>query len=109
MNEYVNLGISFRYFFVRKTMFVKYALGFVVMPGGFGTLDELFEAVALVQTGKVKSFPIVLVGTSTGVACSSGSTRASWRKAWLPKRTRASHYPRGYRGRGRGGRGSGNS
>ena len=64
MNEYVNLGISFRYFFVRKTMFVKYALGFVVMPGGFGTLDELFEAVTLVQTGKVKSFPIVLVGTS---------------------------------------------
>ena len=64
MNEYVNLGISFRYFFVRKTMFVKYALGFVVMPGGFGTLDELFEAVTLVQTGKVKSFPIVLVGRS---------------------------------------------
>ncbi|MGO1590954.1 MAG: TIGR00730 family Rossman fold protein [Ancrocorticia sp.] len=64
MNPYVNLGISFRYFFVRKTMFVKYALGFVVMPGGFGTLDELFEAVTLVQTGKVQSFPIVLVGTS---------------------------------------------
>lgn len=63
MNEYVNLGINFRYFFVRKTMFVKYSLGFVVMPGGFGTLDELFEAITLVQTGKVSSFPIVLVGT----------------------------------------------
>lgn len=61
MNDYVNLGISFRYFFVRKTMFVKYALGFIVLPGGFGTLDELFEAITLVQTGKVKSFPIVLV------------------------------------------------
>lgn len=64
MNEYVNQGISFRYFFVRKMMFVKYSLGFIVMPGGFGTLDELFEAITLVQTGKVKSFPIVLVGTS---------------------------------------------
>lgn len=63
MNDYVNLGINFRYFFVRKTMFVKYALGFVVMPGGFGTLDELFEAVTLVQTRKVSSFPIVLVGS----------------------------------------------
>lgn len=64
VNEYVNLGINFRYFFVRKTMFVKYSLGFVVMPGGFGTLDELFEAITLVQTRKVSSFPIVLVGTS---------------------------------------------
>ena len=64
MNEHVNLGINFRYFFVRKTMFVKYSLGFVVMPGGFGTLDELFEAITLVQTRKVSSFPIVLIGTS---------------------------------------------
>ncbi len=63
MNDYVNLGINFRYFFVRKTMFVKYSLGFVVMPGGFGTLDELFEAITLVQTRKVSSFPIVLVGS----------------------------------------------
>ena len=62
MNEYVDLGINFRYFFARKTMFVKYSDGFVVMPGGFGTLDELFEAVTLVQTKKVSSFPIVLVG-----------------------------------------------
>ena len=63
INDYVDLGISFRYFFVRKTMFVKYSQGFVVMPGGFGTLDELFEAITLVQTRKVQSFPIVLVGT----------------------------------------------
>jgi hypothetical protein len=62
LNPYVDLGINFRYFFVRKTMFVKYAQGFVVFPGGFGTLDELFEALTLVQTGKVTRFPIVLMG-----------------------------------------------
>jgi hypothetical protein len=62
-NEYVDLGIDFRYFFARKTMFVKYAQGFVVMPGGFGTLDELFESLTLVQTGKVTQFPIVLMGS----------------------------------------------
>ena len=63
LNEHVNLGVNFRYFFARKTMFVKYAQGFIVLPGGFGTLDELFEAVTLVQTRKVTSFPIVLMGT----------------------------------------------
>ncbi|MEV7908160.1 TIGR00730 family Rossman fold protein, partial [Streptomyces anulatus] len=63
MNEYVDLGIEFRYFFVRKTMFVKYSCGFVALPGGFGTLDELFEALTLVQTRKVTSFPVVLLGT----------------------------------------------
>ncbi len=63
MNEWVDLGVNFRYFFARKTMFVKYALGFIVLPGGFGTMDELWEALTLVQTGKVNSFPIVLVGT----------------------------------------------
>ncbi len=63
LNEFVNLGVNFRYFFARKTMFVKYAQGFIVLPGGFGTLDELFEAVTLVQTQKVTSFPIVLMGT----------------------------------------------
>ena len=63
MTDYVDLGINFRYFFARKTMFLKYSDGFVVMPGGMGTLDELFEAVTLVQTGKVSSFPIVLVGS----------------------------------------------
>ncbi|MEU4208796.1 TIGR00730 family Rossman fold protein [Streptomyces sp. NPDC026206] len=63
INRYVNLGVDFRYFFVRKTMFVKYASGFVVLPGGLGTLDELFEALTLVQTKKVTRFPIVLFGT----------------------------------------------
>nr|WP_040320419.1 TIGR00730 family Rossman fold protein [Aeromicrobium marinum] len=63
LNEFVDIGINFRYFFVRKTMFVKYSQGFVVMPGGFGTLDELFEALTLAQTGKVTTFPIVLFGT----------------------------------------------
>jgi hypothetical protein len=63
VNQYVNLGINFRYFFARKTMFLKYAQGFIVMPGGFGTFDELFEAITLVQTHKVTQFPIVLVGT----------------------------------------------
>lgn len=62
LNDYVNLGINFRYFFARKTMFVKYAQGFVVLPGGFGTFDELFEALTLVQTRKVTSFPVVLFG-----------------------------------------------
>ena len=62
LNEYVDLGVNFRYFFARKTMFIKYSDGFVVMPGGFGTMDELFEATTLVQTQKARSFPIVLVG-----------------------------------------------
>jgi uncharacterized protein (TIGR00730 family) len=63
LNDYVDLGIEFRYFFVRKTMFVKYSCGFITLPGGFGTLDELFEALTLVQTNKVTSFPVVLMGT----------------------------------------------
>ena len=63
LNEWVDMGISFRYFFVRKTMFVKYAQAFVILPGGFGTLDELFEALTLVQTRKVTRFPVVLFGT----------------------------------------------
>ena len=62
LNQWVDNGINFRYFFARKTMFVKYAQGFVVLPGGLGTLDELFEALTLVQTQKVTSFPIVLIG-----------------------------------------------
>ena len=64
MNPWVDLGVNFRYFFARKTMFVKYAEGFVVLPGGFGTFDELFEALTLVQTQKVLSFPICLLYTS---------------------------------------------
>ncbi|WP_199422359.1 TIGR00730 family Rossman fold protein [Actinotalea solisilvae] len=63
MNQWVDLGVNFRYFFARKTMFVKYAQGFVVLPGGFGTFDELFESLTLVQTHKVTEFPIVLVGS----------------------------------------------
>jgi uncharacterized protein (TIGR00730 family) len=64
MNPYVTLGVDFRYFFVRKTMFVKYAEAFVVFPGGYGTLDELFEAMTLVQTGKITRFPVVLFGSA---------------------------------------------
>lgn len=64
LNEHVDLKIHFRYFFVRKTMFVKYAQGFVIFPGGFGTLDELFEALTLIQTRKIKNFPVVLFGTA---------------------------------------------
>jgi uncharacterized protein (TIGR00730 family) len=62
MNPYVDLGVEFRYFFARKVMFVKYADGFVILPGGIGTLDELFESLTLIQTGKVRHFPVVLVG-----------------------------------------------
>ncbi len=64
LNEWVDLGINFRYFFVRKTMFVKYSQAFVCLPGGFGTLDEMFEALTLVQTRKVTRFPIVLLGSA---------------------------------------------
>jgi uncharacterized protein (TIGR00730 family) len=63
INEWVDIAVDFRYFFARKTMFVKYAQAFVVFPGGFGTFDELFEALTLVQTGKVTSFPVVLFGS----------------------------------------------
>ena len=63
INPYVDLGIEFRYFFARKTMFVKYADAFVILPGGFGTLDELFEALTLIQTGKIRHFPVILVGS----------------------------------------------
>jgi len=62
MNPYVARAVNFRYFFVRKTMFVKYSTAFIVFPGGYGTMDELFEALTLVQTGKVKQFPVVLFG-----------------------------------------------
>jgi uncharacterized protein (TIGR00730 family) len=64
LNDWVDVGIDFRYFFARKTMFVKYAQAFVVLPGGFGTLDELFEALTLVQTKKVTRFPVVLMGSA---------------------------------------------
>jgi uncharacterized protein (TIGR00730 family) len=64
MNPYIEIPINFRYFFVRKTMFVKYAQAFVIFPGGFGTLDELFEALTLIQTGKIRNFPVVLFGSA---------------------------------------------
>jgi uncharacterized protein (TIGR00730 family) len=63
-NRFVDVGINFRYFFVRKTMFVKYAQAFVIFPGGFGTMDELFEALTLIQTGKVQNFPVILFGSA---------------------------------------------
>ncbi len=63
-NPYTNIPLSFKYFFVRKVMFIKYAMAFIGMPGGFGTLDELFEAITLIQTQRIKSFPIILVGKS---------------------------------------------
>jgi len=62
-NEYQNLSLSFRYFFARKTMFTKYACGFVILPGGFGTLDEFFESLTLIQTLKMTRFPVILMGT----------------------------------------------
>jgi uncharacterized protein (TIGR00730 family) len=78
-NPYANLTIDFRYFFVRKTMFVKYSEAFVVFPGGYGTLDELFEALVLIQVGKVREFPVVLYG------------RAYWEGlfAWMRERVLA--------------------
>ena len=63
LNPYCDIGLEFHYFFTRKVMFVRYASGFVVFPGGFGTLDETFEALTLIQTGKIRHFPVVLVGT----------------------------------------------
>lgn len=62
-NPYANLTLSFRYFFVRKVMFVKYAVAYIILPGGFGTMDELLESVTLIQTHKIKPFPVVLVGS----------------------------------------------
>ena len=64
INSYVNLPLDFRYFFVRKVMFIKYSMAFICLPGGFGTLDELFEALTLIQTRKIRPFPIILVGSS---------------------------------------------
>ncbi len=63
-NPYSNINLKFRYFFVRKVMFVKYAVAYVILPGGFGTMDELFESVTLIQTHKIKPFPVILVGSN---------------------------------------------
>jgi len=63
-NPYANITLRFRYFFVRKVMFVKYAVAYIILPGGFGTMDELFESVTLIQTHKIRPFPVILVGSS---------------------------------------------
>ena len=84
LNEWVDVGIAFRYFFVRKTMFVKYAQAFVILPGGFGTLDELFEALTLVQTRKVTRFPVILFGTEYW----SGSARLDRALGAAPRQDR---------------------
>jgi uncharacterized protein (TIGR00730 family) len=63
-NPYANITLRFRYFFVRKVMFVKYAVAYIILPGGFGTMDELFESVTLIQTHKIKPFPVILVGSN---------------------------------------------
>ena len=103
LNEYVDLGVNFRYFFARKTMFVKYAQGFVVLPGGFGTLDELFEALTLVQTQKVTRFPIVLLGTDVLGRAARLAARHGWPSGTInAARPRAAH---GHRRRRRGRRG----
>jgi hypothetical protein len=62
-NPYANISIDYKYFFIRKVMFVKYAVAYVIMPGGFGTMDELFEALTLIQTRRIKSFPVILMGS----------------------------------------------
>ncbi len=62
-NDYANIKLDFKYFFIRKVMFVKYAVAYIIMPGGFGTLDELFEALTLIQTKRIKSFPVILIGS----------------------------------------------
>ncbi|MEJ1384400.1 MAG: LOG family protein, partial [Candidatus Sedimenticola sp. (ex Thyasira tokunagai)] len=61
-NPYLDAGMEFRYFFVRKLMFVKYAMAYIIFPGGYGTMDELFEALTLIQTDKIRQFPVVLYG-----------------------------------------------
>ena len=78
--QYQTLSLTFKYFFVRKMMFVKYSLAFVIFPGGFGTFDELFEALTLIQTKKIRNLPIALLEKSIGVGCLSGSVMWFWRR-----------------------------
>ena len=81
LNDYVNVGVEFRYFFVRKTVFVKYSQAFVVLPGGFGTMDELFEALTLSPPGRSPSSRSSWSAAPTGTACSAGSRRRCWPRA----------------------------
>ena len=81
VNDYVDLAINFRYFFVRKTMFVKYAEAFIVFPGGFGTMDELFESLTLIQTGRCATSRWSWPGRPTGRGCCGGRGRGWWRTA----------------------------
>lgn len=62
-NKYANVRLDFKYFFIRKVMFIKYAVAYIIMPGGFGTLDELFEAITLIQTKRIRAFPVILIGS----------------------------------------------
>jgi len=84
-NEYSNVTLEFKYFFIRKVMFVKYATAYIIMPGGFGTLDELFEAVTLIQTHRIKPFPVILVGFDYW------SGLLEWIKATLLEHHKISH------------------
>ena len=72
-NKYANVRLDYKYFFIRKVMFIKYAVAYVIMPGGFGTLDELFEAVTLIQTNRIRSFPVILQRISS-ISCDSSDT-----------------------------------
>ncbi len=87
INEHVELGLEFHYFFTRKVMFVRYASGFVVFPGGYGTLDELFESLCLIQTGKVRHFPSCWSAATTGAAWSTGCASGCSPRARSPPRT----------------------
>ena len=75
LNPYLDIGLRFRHFFARKVMFVRYASAFVICPGGYGTLDELFESLTLIQTGTIRHFPVILWATASGTGCSSGCAR----------------------------------
>ena len=78
LNPYVDIGLRFRHFFARKVMFVRYASAFVICPGGYGTLDELFESLTLIQTATIRHFPVILSATASGTACSTGCAPGRW-------------------------------